>query len=127
MIKWQTTVSQVKQVEAGEGIGYNGRGKLNSKGEIAVIPVGYADGFRRSLGNGVGGVFIHESYCPIVGNVCMDMIMVDVSGLNVKKGDNVEIIGPHQTIEALAIKMETIPYEVLTGISKRVHRVYIED
>lgn len=126
-ISWYSSVSQVKNVRAGEGIGYNGKGELKSDGQIAVVPVGYADGFRRSLGNGQAGVYIGKNYCPVVGNVCMDMIMVDVSGLGVKKGERVEIIGEHQTLQQLALRMETIPYEVLTGISSRVHRVYIED
>lgn len=126
-ISWYSSISQIKKVKAGEGIGYNGKGKLKSDGQIAVVPVGYADGFRRSLGNGQGGVYIGKEYCPVVGNVCMDMIMVDVSGLNVKKGERVEILGEHQNLAQLALRMETIPYEVLTSISSRVHRVYIED
>jgi alanine racemase len=93
---------------------------------IAVIPVGYADGFRRSLGNGKGGVYIHESFCPTVGRVCMDMIMVDVTKLHVKEGDKVEIIGKRQSIGKFAAAMDTIPYEVMTSISKRVHRVYLD-
>lgn len=126
-ISWYSSVSQIKNVKAGEGIGYNGKGTLKNDGQIAVVPVGYADGFRRSLGNGQAGVYIGKNYCPVVGNVCMDMIMVDVSGLGVKKGERVEIIGEHQTLQQLALRMETIPYEVLTGISSRVHRVYLED
>ena len=89
--------------------------------------VGYADGFRRSLSNGKGGVVIHETFCPTVGRVCMDMIMVDVTKLHVREGDKVEIIGTKQSIEKFAERMETIPYEVMTGIARRVHRVYLEE
>jgi alanine racemase len=95
--------------------------------KIAIIPVGYADGFRRSLSNGKGSVYINGKASATVGRVCMDMIMVDVTKLKANEGDLVEIIGPHQTIEKFAEANDTIPYEVLTSISKRVHRVYSEE
>jgi alanine racemase len=126
-IKWTSEISQVKTVLPGETIGYGRVGKVNKPTRIGVIPVGYADGFRRSLSNGKGGVYIQGKYCPVIGNVCMDMIMVILDELDVTAGDPVEIVGEHQTIESLSEAMETIPYELLTGISKRVHRVYIED
>ena len=88
--------------------------------------MGYADGFKRSLSNGKGGVIIQGKYCATVGRVCMDMVMVDVTNLPVKEGDTVELIGVNQTLEKLADTLQTIPYEVLTSISKRVHRVYLE-
>jgi alanine racemase len=94
---------------------------------IAIIPVGYADGFRRSLSNGKGKVYIQGVACPIVGRVCMDMILVDLGKLAIKEGAKVEIIGERQSLEELAAHMDTIPYEVMTGISKRVHRIYIEE
>jgi alanine racemase len=125
-ITWKSLVSQVRTVHANESVGYNRRFLAHENHEIATIPVGYADGFKRSLGRGKGGVVIHGRFCPTVGNVCMDMIMVDVTGLNVQTGDEVEIIGETQTLSALAHAMETIPYEVLTSISKRVQRVYVE-
>lgn len=126
-IKWFSSVSQIKNIEAGNTIGYNRQGKAISDMNIAVIPVGYADGFRRSLSNGIGGVYIQGNYCPVVGNVCMDMIMVDIQNLSISEGETVEIIGDHQSVIDLAEKMNTIAYEVLTGISKRVHRVYLDD
>jgi alanine racemase len=126
VVRWCSSISQVIQVKAGENIGFVGHASLYHDGKIAVVPVGYADGFRRILGNGNGGVIIKGEFCKVIGNVCMDMIMVDVSTLQVKSGERVELIGEHQTLEQLAISMETIPYEVLTGISKRVHRVYLE-
>lgn len=127
VLSWVSVISQVKTIQKGESVGYNRTFVAKEPGKIAVIPVGYADGFRRSLSNGKGGVFIKGQFCPTLGRVCMDMIMVDVTGLAVQEGDRVEIIGEHQPIEKLAQLMETIPYEVMTGISKRVHRVYLED
>jgi alanine racemase len=125
-VKWYSAVSQIKNVKAGISIGYDRKGISNEDMNIAVIPVGYADGFKRSLSNGKGGVFIQNQFCPVVGNVCMDMIMVDIGNLSITEGEPVEIIGSNQSVLDLANKMETIPYEVLTGISKRVHRVYLE-
>jgi alanine racemase len=94
---------------------------------IAIIPVGYADGFRRNLSNGVGHVIINEHKCKVVGRVCMDMIMVDVTNLGVNENDDVELIGVHQSMEEFAANMQTIPYEVMTGISKRMQRIYVEE
>jgi alanine racemase len=126
-VNWYSAVSQVKNVKAGTSIGYDRKGISDLDITIAIIPVGYADGFKRSLSNGKGGVFIQNQYCPVIGNVCMDMIMVNIGRLSVSEGESVEIIGSNQSVLDLANKMETIPYEVLTGISKRVHRVYLED
>ena len=94
---------------------------------IAIVPVGYADGFRRSLSNGVGSVSIHGIKCPVVGRVCMDMIMVDISSVDAKINDSVEIIGQNQKMEDFAKAMGTIPYEVMTSLSRRMHRVYVEE
>ena len=127
-IEWTSEISQIKWVKKGQHIGYSKAFQAEIDMKIAIIPVGYADGFRRILGNGKGGVFIRGHYCNTVGNVCMDMIMVDISSLEItSKGDKVEIIGKQQSIEDFALKMNTIPYEVLTSFSKRVPRVYIED
>jgi alanine racemase len=127
VMKWVSAVSQIKSIQKGESVGYNRTFVASEPLKIAVIPVGYADGFRRSLGNGKGGVYIKNHFCLTLGRVCMDMIMVDVTGISVQEGDRVEIIGHNQPIEKFAQLMETIPYEVMTGISKRVHRVYLED
>jgi alanine racemase len=126
VIQWQSSISQIKTLKVGEFVGYSRTFKATKATKIAIIPVGYADGYKRSLSNGKGGVFIHGIYCPTVGRVCMDMIMVDVTNIEVKEGDSVEIIGVNQTLEKLAESLQTIPYEVLTSISKRVHRVYLE-
>jgi len=125
-INWYSTVSQIKLVNQGNSVGY-GRTFITDKDiKIAIVPLGYADGFRRALGQGVGGVFIGENYCPTVGNVCMDMIMVDVTSIDVKPGDKVEIIGRNQTMLDLAEKLKTIPYEIMTAFSSRMHRVFID-
>ncbi|OFZ08433.1 MAG: alanine racemase [Bacteroidetes bacterium RIFCSPHIGHO2_02_FULL_44_7] len=125
-IAWYSSVSQIKHVSAGESVGYNREFIAKEALRIAVVPVGYADGFRRSLSGGKGGVFIGGHWCPSVGNVCMDMIMVDIGQLDVKPGDQVEIIGQHQSMADFARRMHTIPYEVMTGFSPRVHRIFIE-
>jgi Alr-MurF fusion protein len=127
VLKWYSAVSQVKTLKKGESVGYGRTFVADKETTIAVIPVGYADGYRRSLSNGKGVVFINGKACPTVGRVCMDMIMVDVSGKKVRESDSVEIIGSHQSIEQFATAMDTIVYEVMTGISKRVHRVYLEE
>ena len=127
VVSWKSTVSQVKQIVKGESVGYSRSFVADKNMEIAIVPVGYADGFRRSLSNGVGSVIINGQMCNVVGRVCMDMIMVDVTKKFVKTGDRVELIGDKITLSQFAEKMQTISYEVLTSISKRVHRTYIEE
>ncbi|MCC5918346.1 MAG: bifunctional UDP-N-acetylmuramoyl-tripeptide:D-alanyl-D-alanine ligase/alanine racemase [Cryomorphaceae bacterium] len=126
-LKWRAYISQIRHLNKGEFIGYECAYEMPRDGTIAVISVGYADGFRRSLSDGVGVVYIHGKPCPVVGKVCMDMTMVDVSGIKCTKGDEVEIFGFHQSVSEVAKAMQTIPYEVLTGISPRVQRVYFRE
>ncbi len=126
-VSWYSSISQIKAVPKGDFIGYGISYEASEDMTIAIIPVGYADGFRRSLSNGKGCVYIHGIQCPVVGRVCMDMIMVDISSVNAKINDPVEIIGQNQPMDVFAKAMETIPYEVMTGLSKRMHRVYVED
>ena len=126
-ISWYSRVSQVKTIPAGDSIGYGRTFIADKELQIAIVPVGYADGFHRNLSNGSGSVFIANKRCKVVGRVCMDMIMVDVTGMNVKYEDLVEIVGPNQPMQELAKMMNTIPYEVLTGLSKRMQRIYIEE
>ncbi|RFC54197.1 alanine racemase [Brumimicrobium aurantiacum] len=125
-IQWKTTISQIKSLNAGETVGYGRTFKAEKAMEIATLRIGYADGFRRSLSNGVGAVFINGVSCPVVGNVCMDMTMVDVSNTNCQAGDEVEIIGENITIKTFSKRLNTIPYEVMTSINKRVARVYLK-
>ncbi len=127
VISWKSVISQIKKLTVGESVGYNRQFIAQEETTIAIIPVGYADGFRKSLGNGVGSVYIQGKKCPVLGNVCMDMIMVDISHIQTRVGADVEIIGNHQSLSELALCMKTIPYEVLTSISPRVHRVYVEE
>lgn len=125
-ISWFSSVSQIKKINSGSSIGY-GRAFVADKNiTIGIIPVGYADGFKRSLGNGNGGVVINGSYCKTLGAVCMDMIMVDITSLKVVEGDRVEIIGEHLSVSEFSEKSDTIPYETLTSFSARMHRIYVD-
>jgi len=119
-----SSIIQLKKITKGKTVGYSRKGKVITDSVIATVPVGYADGLRRILSNGVGKMWINGQLVPIIGNVCMDMCMLDVTGLDVKEGDRVEIFGKHLTVNQLAEWMQTIPYEVLTGISRRVKRTY---
>lgn len=124
-IKWKTTISQVKTIKSGETVGYSRNFKAEQSMKIATLRIGYADGFRRSLSNGVGSVFINGTECLVIGNVCMDMIMVDVTDVICEAGDEVEIIGPNIDMQLFAERLNTIPYEVMTSINKRVSRIYL--
>jgi alanine racemase len=123
----KTSISQIKKIKIGESVGYNRSFIAKKDSTIATIPLGYADGLRRSLSNGNGSVWIDEKNCPIVGNVCMDMTMVDISETNAKEGDEVIVFGRQISLSEFAQKCETIPYEILTSISQRVKRIYLEE
>ena len=123
----KTKISQIKHVSKGQTVGYNRNGKVEKDITIATIPIGYADGFRRELGNGKFEVIINGTACKTVGNICMDMCMIDVSAVNCKEGDEVIVFENFSQIDALAKAMNTIPYEVLTSISTRVKRVYVQE
>lgn len=122
-----SVVSQLRSLDAGESVGYTRAGKADQERVIATIPVGYADGYRRSLSNGRGKVLINSQPAPVVGNVCMDMTMVDVTGLEVSEGDTVVLFGASPTLEEISRAADTIPYEILSGISQRVKRIYIQE
>lgn len=124
-MKWKTTISQIIHLNPGDTIGYGRTFKAEKSMKIASLRIGYADGFRRSLSNGVGEVFINGESCPVVGNVCMDMTTVDVTNVACEAGDEVEVIGDNISIEAFSKRLKTIPYEVMTSISKRVSRIYL--
>jgi alanine racemase len=126
-IAWKSVITQIKTIEKGESVGYSRTFIAERPTRIAVVPIGYADGFRKSLGNGIGGMYVRGHFCKVLGNVCMDMTMIDVTDVPAKDGDIVEIIGENQKLDALAKLMGTIPYEVLTSVSQRVHRIYIEN
>ena len=120
----ETTILSVKTVKAGETIGYGRHTKLDEDRVIAVIPIGYADGFDRRFSNYGGEVWVRGKRCPVVGNVCMDQAMVDVTGADARPGDIVEVFGEHMPLEELADKLGTITYEILTSVSRRVQRIY---
>ncbi|MDX1477263.1 MAG: bifunctional UDP-N-acetylmuramoyl-tripeptide:D-alanyl-D-alanine ligase/alanine racemase [Saprospiraceae bacterium] len=118
-------ISQVRTVEAGESVGYDRAFVAQATMRIATVNIGYADGFNRQAGNGRYAVLVGEARAPVVGNVCMDMTMIDISGLDsVRAGDEVVIFGPPGTLETLAEVCHTIPYEILTGISARIPRIF---
>jgi alanine racemase len=120
----KTTVTQVKPIKAHETVGYSRRGIMEHDGAIATVKIGYADGYSRMFGNGVGKMLISGKLVPTVGSICMDMCMLDVTGLDVKNGDEVVVFNDMLTIAELAEQIHTIPYEILTNISQRVKRVY---
>ena len=121
-------ISQIRQLKAGETIGYGRAGKIESDSRIATINVGYADGIRRSASMGRASVNIGGKLCPIVGNVCMDMLFADISGLEaVNENDEVIVFGEHPTIEQWAEWLDTIPYEIMTSVSQRIKRIYIQE
>ena len=120
----KTTVTQVKQIKPHETVGYSRKGSLPEGGTIATVKIGYADGYNRKFGNGVGRMLINDKLVPTVGVICMDMCMLDVTGLGVKTGDEVIVFDGRLTIAELAKQIDTIPYEILTNISQRVKRVY---
>ena len=120
----RTTILSIKTVPAGETIGYGRHTTLTEARTIAVIPIGYADGFDRRLSNYAGEVIVRGQKCPVVGNICMDQAMIDITGTDAQVGDNVEIFGDKQPLQHLADLLGTIPYEILTSVSRRVQRVY---
>lgn len=123
----KTQISQIKSIALNETIGYSRMGKLEKPGKIATIPIGYADGLNRLLSNGNGNVFVNGKLAPIVGNICMDMTMIDITDVDANEGDTVIVFGNEIPVSELAEKLNTIPYEVFTSISERVKRVYYHE
>ena len=122
----KSIISQIHFIDKGKSVGYNRAFKTDKNQKIATIPIGHADGIGRIYGNNVGYVIINNIKAPIVGNVCMDMIMVNISDIDCKEGDEVIIFNQDYTAEQLAEKAGTISYELITSISQRVKRVIIE-
>ena len=123
----KTTISQIRTVKSGETIGYGRKGVARENMQIAVLPIGYADGFNRLLSNGVGNVSVNGKRASVIGNICMDMCMVDVTGLDAKEGDRVIVFGEDNPVSEVAKVLHTIPYEVLTSVGQRVKRVYFAE
>lgn len=125
--RFRTRISQIKKIKAGDPVGYGCADVSENDRIIAILPVGYADGLSRMLGNRIGDLWINGSRVTIIGNVCMDMCMVDITGLNAGPGDEAEIFGENISIDEIASKCQTIPYEILTSIPRRVKRVFFRD
>ena len=123
----RTCISQIKQVETGESIGYSRKGKAERNMIIATVPIGYADGLDRRLSNGAGKMFIQGKPAAIVGNVCMDMCMLDITDIPANEGDEVIVFGNVYPVTRFAKDMGTIPYEALTGVSTRVKRIFYQE
>ncbi len=123
----KTTILQLRHVPKGETVGYSRKGKIKRNSVIAAIPIGYADGLNRHLGNRHGYCLVNGQKAEYVGNICMDVAMIDVTDIPCKEGDQVEIFGEHLPVTQLSDELDTIPYEVLTGVSNRVKRVYFQD
>jgi len=124
----KSTIAQIKKVKAGESVSYNRRGVIKTDSVIATVRIGYADGFSRRLGNGAGKMWLRGKLVPVIGTVCMDMTMINVTAVEgVREGDEVIIFGKELPIQQLAEWAATIPYEIMTSISQRVKRVYFEE
>ncbi|MFZ1305078.1 MAG: bifunctional UDP-N-acetylmuramoyl-tripeptide:D-alanyl-D-alanine ligase/alanine racemase [Ferruginibacter sp.] len=123
----KTTISQIKNIKAGESIGYSRKGVATKDSVIATVRIGYADGYPRLLSNGIGKMWLNNSLVPVIGNVCMDMTMLDITGVDAQEGDEVIVFGAALPVSELASWAQSIPYEILTGISQRVKRVYFEE
>ena len=123
----KTTISQIRTVTSSETIGYGRKGVAKEPMQIAILPIGYADGLNRRLSNGAGKVWINGANAPIVGSICMDMCMIDITGIPTNEGDKVIIFGEELPVTELAEFLQTIPYEVLTSIGQRVKRIYYKE
>ncbi|MEO1253576.1 MAG: bifunctional UDP-N-acetylmuramoyl-tripeptide:D-alanyl-D-alanine ligase/alanine racemase, partial [Bacteroidota bacterium] len=123
----KTVVSQLQHLKAGESVGYARSGRIERDSKIAILPIGYEDGYSRVFGNGNASVLINGTMCPTLGNVCMDMVMVDVTEVEVVEGDEAIIFGAQPSIKELASWAGTIPYEILTNVSNRVKRVFVSE
>ena len=123
----RTVISQIKEIKKGDTVGYSREFKAKRKTKVATIPIGYADGLMRTLGNMGGKVIINGKQAPYIGNICMDMAMIDVSDCECSEGDDVVVFGDDLPVTEFARDMKTIPYEALTNISRRVKRVYFQD
>lgn len=123
----KTTIAQIKKIKAGDTVGYNRTGKVHSDTTIATVRIGYADGYPRNQSNGKGAMLVNGHFAPVLGAVCMDMTILNITGINAKEGDEVIVFGKDLPVTELAEKADTIPYEILTGISQRVNRMYFEE
>jgi alanine racemase len=124
---FKSVISQIKIVKKNDTIGYNRAGKIMKDTRIGIVPVGYADGLSRVLSNGNITFFVHGKNVEVIGNICMDMCMVDLSNVVAEEGDAITIFSSATDIKKMALAAKTIPYEILTGISGRVKRIYYQE
>ena len=127
VVSLKTTINQIKEIPAGDSIGYNRHGRAINDMRIGIVPIGYADGLSRLLGNGNGKFYVNGCQVPIVGDICMDMCMIDLTGVEAQEGDTVVVFDAEHSINDIAKACQTIPYEVMTRISQRVKRVYYQE
>ena len=127
VVSLKTTIVQIKEYEVGETIGYSRKGKIERKSRIGVVPIGYADGLKRELGNGNACFYVNGQAAPIIGNICMDMCMIDLTGIDCKEDDTAILFNEDYPVERIAEACDTIPYEILTSISQRVKRIYYQE
>ena len=127
ILSLNTKISQIKSLNSGDSTGYGTQYKVKKPTIIGIIPIGYADGFSRSFSNGIGNVYINGEMAPVIGSVCMDMTMIDITNVSASEGDDVEIFGNNRLIAQMAEDINTIPYEILTSISERVVRIYLDE
>jgi Alr-MurF fusion protein len=123
----KTIISQVKHIPAGDSIGYGRRGNAQRDMKLATIAIGYADGFNRAFSRGAGEVLVNGKRVKVVGNVCMDMTMIDITEVEAQEGDEVVLFGNGLPIQEVAAMINTIPYEILTNTSERVKRVFVAE
>lgn len=127
VISLKSTIKQIKEYGLGETVGYGRRGRITKPSRIGVVPIGYADGLRRELGNGKACFYVNGKPAPIIGNVCMDLCMIDLTGIDCKEDDTAVLFDENHPVESVAQACNTIPYEIMTGISQRVKRIYVKE
>lgn len=124
----RSTIAQVKRLKKGESVSYNRKGIVKRDSVVATVRIGYADGYSRGFGNGIGKMMVNEKLAPVIGNVCMDMAMIDVTEIEgVKEGDDVIVFGSQLPVQNMATWINTIPYEIMTSVSQRVRRIYFHE
>ena len=123
----KTEISQILNLKKGDSVGYGRSGKLLKDSKIATVAIGYADGFSRLFSNGNARMLVNNKFAPVIGNVCMDMTMIDISGIEANEGSEVIVFGNTLSLTTLSKAINTIPYEILTNISDRVKRIYVSE
>ena len=124
----KSTIAQIKDLVPGETVGYGRKGVVERPTRIATVRIGYADGYPRALSSGIGKMLVRGRLAPVIGTVCMDMTMIDVTGIDgIKEGDDVIVFGPELPLQEVAACIQTIPYEIMTSVSQRVKRVYYHE